>query len=134
MTKIPTFIQLSVWVAKAIGKNARIFSGFSTADLGTAMPDAVVKSPAVASLIKNAGSSAKELNDIAIELESAAISGNTAGLITAFTKFAQKLASHFNVISDLNVKIKAAIPAIPDINERNAALNFADSIPKKTSG
>lgn len=131
MTQIPTFIQLSVWVAKAIGKNAKIFVSFSTADMGIAMPDAVVKSPAVASLIKNAASSAKELNDIAVELESAAISGNTAGLITAFTKFAQKLASHFNVISDLNVKIKAAIPAIPDINERNAALNFSDSIPKK---
>ena len=97
MTKIPTFIQLAVWVAKAIGKNAKLFVSFSTSDLGMAMPDAVIQSPAVAALVKNAASSAKELNDLAIELESAALSGNTSGLITAFTKFAQKLSSHFNV-------------------------------------
>jgi hypothetical protein len=133
MTKIPTFIQLSVWVAKAIGKNAKMFASFSTADLGIALPDAVVKDPAVASLVKNAASSAKELNDIAIELEAAATSGNTAGLIAAFTKFAQKLASHFNVINDLNIKLKAAIsPAtIPDAAARNEATNFSGSVPKK---
>lgn len=136
MNKIPSFIQLSIWIAKTLGSSVKFYGNFSTSSLGTALPDAVMQSPSVASLVKNAASSAGEMQSIAAELEAAAISGNTAGLISAFTKFGQKIANHFNVINSLQATINAAItPAsIPDPTERNAAINFTGELSKKIAG
>ncbi len=133
MAKVPTIIQVAVWIGRALAKGSGVFNNFSAASLGTALPEAVIKLPAVADLLKNAAGSSKELNDIAAALETAAITGNTAGLLIQFTRLGQKLSTHFSVINNLQTTLNGAItPAtIPDAAQRTSAQNFVAGFAKK---
>jgi hypothetical protein len=133
MAQVPSIIQFSVWLARALANSAGLFSKFSTAKFGTHLPPAVIQSPPVAALLTNAAGSSTELQAIATSLNNAAISGNIAAIITNFVRFGEKLTTHFSIVNNLNTAIKAAItPAtIPDLPSRTAALTFVNDLAKK---
>jgi hypothetical protein len=126
-------LKLATWLAQALATSKTAFASFSTASLGTALPDAIVSSPPVTNALEQVSTSADFLGEASTRIEASAAAADEVETIAALVALGTAMGRFFQSLAGLCDAIRAGItPAtIPDAADRAAAVDLANGLERK---